>query len=97
MQKTPRARRAVVLLHIVDRDDLVWITPLVQREKVEAHVKADGFELVELLSDGFESAETLSAFFNRGFQMLEDGTAEILIPLKLEPGGRLVPLDPKDG
>jgi hypothetical protein len=92
--KGPRTRRAVVLLHIVDRVDLMWITPLVQREKVEAHVKAEGFELVELLSDGFESAETLPAFFNKGFQMLEDGKAEVILPLKLEAGGRLAPWEP---
>ncbi len=45
MQKTPKLRRAVVLLHVVDRDDLVWIPPLVQRTKVEAYVRAEGFEL----------------------------------------------------
>jgi hypothetical protein len=89
VQKTPRRRRAVVLLHIVDRSDLVWIPPLVQRAKVEAFAKAEGFELVELLSDGFQSAED-PAFFNKGFQMLEDGKADVLLPLKLEADGRLV-------
>jgi hypothetical protein len=34
--------RAVVLLHVVDKDDLVWITPIVQRAKVEAYVTAEG-------------------------------------------------------
>jgi len=63
--------------------------------KVETYVAAAGFELVELLSDGFESAEDPD-FFNRGFQMLEDGKAEVLLPLKLEAGGRLVPWDPKE-
>jgi len=92
MQETP-IRRAVVLLHIVDRSDLIWIPPLVQRIKVEAYTKDHGFELVEILSDGFENSED-PAFFNRAFQMLEDGKAEVLIPLKLE-GGRLMPLDPK--
>jgi len=28
--------------------------------------------------------------------MLEDGKAEVLLPLKLEAGGRLVPWDPKE-
>ncbi|SRR5712692_1380187 len=45
MQKTP-IRRAVVVLHIVDRSDLIWIPPLVQRIKVEAYTKDRGFELV---------------------------------------------------
>ncbi len=67
MQKAPRLHRAVVLLHVVDKEDLVWITPIVQRAKVEAYVTAEGFELVELLSDGFESAED-PAFFNKGFK-----------------------------
>ena len=58
--------------------------------KVEAYVTAEGFELVELLSDGFESAEDPD-FFNKGFQILEDGKADVLLPLKLEAGGRLVP------
>ncbi len=80
MPKTPRLRRAVVLLHVEDKDSLVWISPLVQRAKVEAYVTADGFELAELLSDGFESAED-PALFNKGFQMLEDGKAEVLLPL----------------
>jgi hypothetical protein len=88
-------RRAVVLLHIVDRSDLMWITPLVQRIKVEAHTKDHGFKLVEILSDGFENSEE-PAFFTRAFQMLEDGKAEVLLPLKLE-GGRLMPWDPKAG
>jgi hypothetical protein len=96
MEKTPRARRAVVFLHIADRDDLVWITPIVQRDIVEAYVTAVGFELAEFLSDGFESAED-PAFFNKGFQMLEDGKADVLLPLKLEAGGRLVRWDPKEG
>ena len=43
--QTHRARRAVVLLHVADRDDLVWITPLVQRQKVEAYANAEVFEL----------------------------------------------------
>jgi hypothetical protein len=51
--------------------------------------------LVEILSDGFESAEN-RAFFNRDFQVLEDGKAEVFLPLKLE-GGRLMPWDPKAG
>ena len=96
VQKTPRLRRAVVLLHVADKDDLVWIPPVVQRAKVEAFAKAEGFELVELLSDGFESAEDPD-FFNKGFQMLEDGKADVLLPLKLEAGGRLVQWDPKEG
>ncbi len=96
MKKPPRRRRAVVLLHVVDKDDVVWITPIVQRSKVEAYVTAEGFELVELLSDGFESAEDPD-FFNKGFQMLEDGKADVLLPLKLEAGGRSVPWDPKEG
>jgi hypothetical protein len=89
-------RRVVVLLHIVDRSDLMWIPPLVHRTKVEAYTKDYGFELAEILSDGFESAED-PAFFNRAFQVLEDGKAEVLLPLKLEAGGRLVPWDPKAG
>jgi len=28
MQKIPGLRRAVVLLHVVDKGDLVWITPI---------------------------------------------------------------------
>jgi hypothetical protein len=95
VQEPPRRRHAVVLLHIVDKDDLVWMTPLVQRAKVEAYVTADGFELVGLLSDSFERAENPD-FFNEGFQMLEDGKADVLLPLKLEAGGRLVPWDPKE-
>ncbi len=86
MQKTPSTRRAVVLLHVADRSDLVWITPIVQRAKVKAYARAKGFELVELLSDGFESAEDPD-FFNKGFQMLEDGKADVLLTLKLEAGG----------
>jgi len=82
-------RRAVVLLHIVDRGDLIWIPPLVQRIKVEAYTRDHGFELVEILSDGFENSED-PAFFNEGFQMLEDGEAEILLALKLVDG-RLMP------
>ena len=39
MQKTPRRRRDVLLLHIADPGDLVWITPVVQRTKVEADVQ----------------------------------------------------------
>ena len=58
--------------------------------------KAEGFELIELLSDGFESAETLPAFFENAFRMLGSGAAEILLPLKLE-GGRLLPWDPRAG
>ena len=72
----------------------MWITPLVQREKVEAYVNQD-FELVEVLSDAWESAEN-PALFNKGFQMLEDGKAEVLLLLKLE-GGRLMPWNPKAG
>jgi len=53
-------RRAVALIHIVDRDELLWIPPLVQRAKVEAYVGQD-FELVEILSDGFESAADTKA------------------------------------
>jgi hypothetical protein len=62
--------------------------------KVRTYVNQD-FELVEILSDGFESAED-PAFFNKAFEMLEDGKAEVLISLKLE-GGRLMPWDPKAG
>ena len=94
MPKTP-IRRAVVLLHIADRNALLWITPLVQRAKVEAYVDQD-FELVEILSDAWESAGTIGALFEKAFRMVEDGTAEVLLPLKLE-GGRLVPWDPKAG
>jgi hypothetical protein len=93
MQRKRPARRAVVLLHIVDRGDLVWLPPIVQRSKVEAYVGED-FELIDILSDGFETPESLPAFFNRAFQMLEDDKAEVVLPLKLE-GGRLLPLDPK--
>jgi hypothetical protein len=88
-------KRVVVLLHVVDKDDVVWLPPIVQRAKVEAYVSAEGFELVELLSDGFERAED-PAFFKKGFQMLEDGKADVLLPLKLEAGGRLVRWDPKE-
>ncbi len=62
---------------------MTWLPPLGQRAKVEVYAKAEGFELVELLSDGFESAED-PAFFNKGFQMLEDRKADFLLPLKLE-------------
>ena len=48
--RTRRTRRAVVLLHIANRSELLWIPPLVQRAKTEAYAKAAGFELVELLS-----------------------------------------------
>jgi len=88
--KTHKSPIAIVLLHIEDRGALMWITPLVQRAKVEAYVDGD-FELVEILSDAWESAETLPAFFSRGFQMLENGKADVLLPLKLEAGGRLLP------
>jgi hypothetical protein len=80
-----KRRWAVVLLNIVDRGDLVWITPIVQRAKVEAFTEA-GLKLVELLSDGFETAETLPAFFENAFRMLESGAADLLLPLKLEGG-----------
>ena len=58
---------------------------------------AEGFELVELLSDGFESAETPD-FFGKGFQMLEDGKADVLLPQArgrrtigaVGPGSRLI-------
>jgi hypothetical protein len=93
--KSPAIRRVVVVLHIVDRTELVWIPPLVQRFKVEAYTKDRGFELVEILSDGFEDSEHPD-FFNRAFQMLEDGKAEVLLPLKLVDG-RLMPWDPKEG
>ncbi len=91
----PKGCRAGVLLHVVDKDDVVWITPIVQRAKVETYVTAEGFELVELLSDGFESAEDPD-FFNKGFQMLENGKANVLLPLKLVDG-RVAPWDPKAG
>ncbi len=93
MQKTSKLRRAVVLLHVVDKDDLVWITPIVQRAKVEAFAKAEGFELVEFLCDGFETAED-PAFFDKGFRMIKDGKADVLLYLKLDAGGRLVPWVP---
>jgi hypothetical protein len=47
-------------------------------------------------SDGFENAMTPD-FFNKGFQLLKEGKADVLLPLKLEAGGRLVPWDPKAG
>jgi hypothetical protein len=92
--KRPR-RRAVVLLHIADQSALLWITPLVQRAKVEAYVGQD-FEVVKILSDAWETAGTIGALFEKAFRMVEDGTAELLLPLKLE-GGRIVPWDPKSG
>ncbi|SRR5712692_2048786 len=66
---------------------------LFQRAKVEAYVTAEGFELVELLSDSFESAED-PAFFKKGFQLLEEGQADVLLFLKLEAGGRSMPWTP---
>ncbi len=94
MQKTTR-RRAVVLLHIEDRSDLIWIPQLVQRAKIEAYVDQD-FELVEILSDAWETAGTIGALFEKAFRMVEDGAAEILVPLKLVDG-RLMPWDPRVG
>jgi hypothetical protein len=96
MQNQPRLRRAVVLLHVADKGELIWLPPLVQRAKVEAYVRAQCFELVELLSDGFESAEDPD-FFNSSFQMLEDGKADVLLLLKIQAGGQLVPWDPSAG
>lgn len=89
-----RLRRAAVLVHIVDRGDLAWITPLVQRAKVEAFARAEGFEVVELLSDGLLDAGALQEFFNSGFQVVEDGRADVLVLLQLEAGGKLATWEP---
>ncbi len=59
MQKTPRLRRAVVLLHVADRGDLLWITPIVQRAKVEAYVAAEGFGLVAVVKPSGPALGTL--------------------------------------
>jgi len=40
------------------------------------------------------TAGTIGALFETAFRMVEDGTAEVLLPLKLE-GGQLLPWDPK--
>jgi hypothetical protein len=82
------------LLHIVDRSDLIWIPPLVQHAKVKAFVDQD-FEVIDLLTDGWETAATIGALFEKAFRMVEDGRAEVLLPLQLQ-GGWIAPWDPAD-
>jgi len=67
VQKTPRVHRAVVLLHNVNRADLVWITPLVQGEKVEAQV--------ELTDEAAEINSTLAAVEQMSDEELVRGLA----------------------